>query len=69
MSIFVDLPIWAVLLLCLLIAAVLTVQNLGWLLSIKAMRDRQRRKSRSALEARPRRTREPRKQFVDAKIA
>jgi hypothetical protein len=51
MSIFVDLPIWAVLLLCLLIAAVLTVQNLGWLLSIKAMRDRQRRKSRSAPEA------------------
>jgi hypothetical protein len=51
MSIFVDLPIWAVLLLCLLIAAVLSVQNLGWLLSIKAMRDRQRRRSRSTPEA------------------
>jgi hypothetical protein len=53
MSIFVDLPIWAVLLLCLLIAAVLTVQNLGWLLSIKAMRDRQLRKGRFAPEAPP----------------
>jgi hypothetical protein len=51
MSISVDLPIWAVLLLCLLIAAVLTVQNLGWLLSIKAMRDRQRLKGRSGPEA------------------
>ena len=51
MNISVDLPIWAVLLLCLLIAAVLTVQNLGWLLSIKAMRDRQRRKGQSAPEA------------------
>ena len=43
-----DLPIWAVLLLCLLIAAILTVQNVGWLLSVRAMFHRQRPKGGSA---------------------
>ena len=37
MNISLDLPIWAVLLLCLLLAAILTLQNLGWLLSSRAM--------------------------------
>jgi hypothetical protein len=37
MNISVDLPIWAVVLLCLLLAAILILQNLGWLLSFRAM--------------------------------
>jgi len=36
-NISVDLPIWAVVLLCLLLAAILILQNLGWLLSSRAM--------------------------------
>jgi hypothetical protein len=44
MTITLDLPIWALVLLCLLITALLTLQNLGWLLSSKAMFDWRRRK-------------------------
>jgi hypothetical protein len=47
MIIFGDLPTWAVVLLCLLVAAILVLQNLGWLLWAKAMLDRQRRNSGS----------------------
>jgi hypothetical protein len=46
-----DLPIWAVLLLCLLVAAILTLQNVGWLLSARAMLHRQRPKGGSRREA------------------
>jgi hypothetical protein len=51
MNITGDLPIWAVLLVCLLVAAILTVQNVGWLLSARAMLRRQRRNGGFAPEA------------------
>jgi hypothetical protein len=37
MNISVDVPIWAAVLLCLLLTAILILQNLGWLLSSRAM--------------------------------
>jgi hypothetical protein len=51
MSLFGDLPTWAVLLLCVLAAAVVIVLNLGWLLSARALLDGQRRKGGPAPEA------------------
>ena len=47
-----DLPTWAVLLLCVLAAAVVIVLNLGWLLSARALLDGQRRKGGPAPPAR-----------------
>ena len=51
MDTFGDLPTWVVLLLGILCAAILMMLNLGWLLSVKAMVDRQRRTRNSAPEA------------------
>ncbi len=45
MSNVVDVPIWAVVLLCLLVAGVLAAQNLGWLLWAKALLDARSRSS------------------------
>ena len=43
-----DLPIWAVVLLCLAIAVVLALQNVSWLLWVRAMLNRQQRGGASA---------------------
>ena len=56
MDVLQTLPTWAVLLLALLAAAILIVLNLGWLLSIRAMLDAQRRKRRSAPKEPPSRS-------------
>jgi hypothetical protein len=47
MTLFGDLPAWAVVLLALLAAAILAMLNVGWLLSAKALLDGLRNKPRS----------------------
>ena len=51
MTVTLDLPIWALVLLCLLITALLTLQNIGWLFSSKAMFDWRRRRGKIPPEA------------------
>ena len=48
MTLFGDLPAWAVVLLALLAAAILVMLNVGWLLSAKALLDGLGKKPRSA---------------------
>jgi hypothetical protein len=43
MTMFGDLPVWTVVLLCLLVAGVLAAQNVGWLLWAKALLERRSR--------------------------
>jgi hypothetical protein len=51
MSIFGDLPTWAIVLLALLAGAMLIGFNYGWLLAAKAMLDRQRRRGGSTSDS------------------
>ena len=44
MNIFGDLPSWAIVFLALLVAAILLLQNIGWLLAARGLLDAQRRK-------------------------
>ncbi len=51
MTIFGNLPTWAVVLLCLLAAGILAAQNLGWLLQARALLDGRRRPGGSGPKA------------------
>jgi hypothetical protein len=48
-----TLPTWAIVLLALLLAAILLLQNIGWLLAARGMLDAQRRKGRAASDRPP----------------
>jgi hypothetical protein len=48
MSVFGTLPTWAIVILAVLVAAILLLQNIGWLLAAKGLLDAQRRAGRAA---------------------
>ena len=57
MEIFGNLPTWAIVLLALLLAAVLMIENLGWLLAVKAQLEANRRQGDAANARPPRKSR------------
>ena len=53
MNVFGTLPTWAIVILVLLVAAVLLLQNIGWLLAARGLLDAQRRTGRAPSDRPP----------------
>ena len=53
MNVFGNLPAWAIVILALLVAAILLLQNIGWLLAARGLLAAQRRKGRAPTDRPP----------------